>query len=112
MKRDYRLFIKDIIAAMESIEGFVEGMRFEELMQDTIIKQRAIKLGSNVGLYVFQSSPLGRSIYTQSEVNSCFDLLHFLGAQGGKPIAKTVFGYGGNSIQVSNAVLGHAVIGS
>lgn len=28
MKRDYRLFIKDIIAVMESIEGFVEGMSF------------------------------------------------------------------------------------
>jgi hypothetical protein len=112
MKRDYRLFIKDIIAAMESTEGFVEGMSFEELMQDTIIKQRVIKLGSNVEPSVFQSSPLGRSIHAQSEVNSCFDLLHFLGAQGGKLIAKTVFGYGGNSIQVSNAVSGHAIIGS
>jgi len=34
MKRDYRLFIRDIIAAMESIEGFVEGMSFEQLTQD------------------------------------------------------------------------------
>jgi len=34
MKRDYRLFIRDIIAAMESIEGFVEGMSLEQLTQD------------------------------------------------------------------------------
>jgi len=66
----------------------------------------------NRGIALFQNSLSGGLTHAQSEVNSCFDLLHFLGAQGGKPIAKTVFGYGGNSIQVSNAVLGHAVIGS
>jgi hypothetical protein len=65
-----------------------------------------------MGIALFQNSLSGGLTHAQSEVNSCFDLLHFLGAQGGKPIAKTVFGYGGNSIQVSNAVLGHAVIGS
>ena len=34
MKRDHRLFIKDIIDAMESIEKFVEGMSFENLLND------------------------------------------------------------------------------
>jgi uncharacterized protein with HEPN domain len=34
MKRDYRLFLKDIIQAMEAIEKFVEGMEFEELVKD------------------------------------------------------------------------------
>lgn len=59
---------------------------------------------------LFQNSLSWGLTHAQSEVNSCFDLLHFLGAQGGKPIAKTVFGYGGNCIQVSNAVLGHDII--
>jgi len=33
MKRDYRLFLKDIIQAMEAIEKFVEGMDFENLLE-------------------------------------------------------------------------------
>lgn len=32
--RDYRLFIKDIISAIESIEKFVEGMNFDEFTND------------------------------------------------------------------------------
>ena len=34
MKRDYSLYLKDILDAMESIEKFVKGMRFEEFMKD------------------------------------------------------------------------------
>jgi len=34
MKRDYRLFLKDIIQAMEAIEKFVEGMDFEQFIGD------------------------------------------------------------------------------
>lgn len=34
MKRDYTLFLKDIIRAMESIEEFVEDMSLSELMED------------------------------------------------------------------------------
>lgn len=34
MKRDYKLFLNDIIRAMESIELFVEDMSAEELAQD------------------------------------------------------------------------------
>ena len=34
MRRDYSLFLKDIIQAMEAIEKFVEGMEFEELVED------------------------------------------------------------------------------
>lgn len=49
MKRDYRLFIKDIIAAMESIEGFVEGMSFEELMQDDKTASAVIRKFEIVG---------------------------------------------------------------
>ncbi len=32
--RDYRLYLKDILAAMESIETFVEGMDFETFCAD------------------------------------------------------------------------------
>jgi len=49
MKRDYQLFIKDIIAAMESIEGFVEGMSFEELMQDDKTASAVIRKFEIVG---------------------------------------------------------------
>ena len=49
MKRDYRLFIKDIIAAMESIEGFVEGMSFEELMQDDKTSSAVIRKFEIIG---------------------------------------------------------------
>jgi len=34
MKRDYKLYLKDILDAIESIEKFVEGMNFEEFMKD------------------------------------------------------------------------------
>ena len=34
MKRDYKLFIRDIINSMEAIENFVEGMEFEDLIED------------------------------------------------------------------------------
>ncbi len=34
MKRDYKLFIKDIIEAVESIEKFVSGMSFEGFVED------------------------------------------------------------------------------
>ncbi len=32
--RDYRLYLKDILAAMESIEAFVEGMDLETFRTD------------------------------------------------------------------------------
>ena len=32
--RDYRLYLKDILAALESIETFMEGMGFEEFRAD------------------------------------------------------------------------------
>lgn len=34
MKRDYRLFVNDMILAMESIERFVEGMSLEDVVRD------------------------------------------------------------------------------
>ena len=32
--RDYRLYLKDILSAMDSIEAFVKGMSFEEFGSD------------------------------------------------------------------------------
>ncbi len=32
--RNYKIYLKDILEAMESIEGFVEGMSFEEFRED------------------------------------------------------------------------------
>ena len=32
--RDYRLYLKDILAALESVENFVERMGFEEFRAD------------------------------------------------------------------------------
>ena len=32
--RDYRIYLKDIISAMESIEKFIEGMDFEQFQVD------------------------------------------------------------------------------
>ena len=32
--RDYKLYLKDILSAMDSIEAFVEGMSFEEFRAD------------------------------------------------------------------------------
>lgn len=34
MKREYKLFIKDIMESIERIEEFVRGMNFDEFVQD------------------------------------------------------------------------------
>lgn len=34
MKRDYKLYLKDILAAMESVEKFVEDLSFEAFKED------------------------------------------------------------------------------
>ena len=35
MKRDYRLYIDDLLEAIEKIEWYVEGLSFDEFGQDT-----------------------------------------------------------------------------
>jgi uncharacterized protein with HEPN domain len=32
--RDYRLYLKDILSAMDSIQAFVEGMNFDDFSSD------------------------------------------------------------------------------
>ena len=34
MKRDYKLFVKDILDAIEKIESFIKGMSFQEFVDD------------------------------------------------------------------------------
>ena len=34
MRRDYRIYLKDIVAAMESIEEFIAGMDYENFQAD------------------------------------------------------------------------------
>jgi len=49
MRRDYSLFLKDIIRAMEAIEKFVEGMEFEELVEDDKTSSAVIRKFEIVG---------------------------------------------------------------
>lgn len=37
MKRDYKIFLRDIINAMDSIEKFVGVMSLEEMMQNDMV---------------------------------------------------------------------------
>jgi|SRR3989338_733582 len=49
MKRDYQLFIKDIVAAMESIEEFVGSMTLEELKADEKTSSAVIRKFEIIG---------------------------------------------------------------
>lgn len=49
MKRDYRLFIKDITTAMESIERFVGDMTLEELKADEKTSSAVIRKFEIIG---------------------------------------------------------------
>lgn len=49
MKRDYKLFISDIINAMDSIETFVNGMTLEEMMQDDMVSSAVIRKFEIIG---------------------------------------------------------------
>jgi uncharacterized protein with HEPN domain len=49
MRRDYKLFIKDIILAMESIEKFLEDMNIDELIQDDKTSSAIIRKFEIVG---------------------------------------------------------------
>ena len=49
MKRDYKLFLKDIIHAMESIERFVERMSSDALMADDKTSSAVIRKFEIIG---------------------------------------------------------------
>jgi len=43
MKRDYKLFVKDILESIDKIESFVGGMSFEEFMKDEKTKSAVVR---------------------------------------------------------------------
>ena len=49
MKRDYRLFLKDIIDAMNSIEKFVKRMDFEAFVEDDKTSSAVIRKFEIIG---------------------------------------------------------------
>jgi len=49
MKRDHRLFIKDIISAMKSIEEFVEGLSLDEVREDDKTSSAVIRKFEIIG---------------------------------------------------------------
>src|SRR3989338_5948019 len=49
MKRDFSLFVKDIISAMNDIEKFVEGMNFDEFKKDDKTSSAVIRKFEIIG---------------------------------------------------------------
>lgn len=49
MKRDYKLFMKDIIHAMESIEKFAGDMSQEEIAEDDMVSSAIIRKFEIIG---------------------------------------------------------------
>ena len=49
MKRNYKLFIKDIISAMKSIEKFVEGLSLDEVKEDDKTSSAVIRKFEIIG---------------------------------------------------------------
>jgi uncharacterized protein with HEPN domain len=49
MKRDYRLFLRDILEAMEAIESFVEGMDYEDFVENDLVSSAVIRKFEIIG---------------------------------------------------------------
>ena len=49
MKRDYRLFLRDILEAMEAIESFVEGMDYEDFIENDLVSSAVIRKFEIIG---------------------------------------------------------------
>jgi len=47
--RNYKLYLKDILKAMEAIEGFVEGMEFEDFKRDDKTSSAVIRKFEIIG---------------------------------------------------------------
>lgn len=63
MKRDYQLFIKDIVAAMEHIEDFVGEMTLEEFKSDEKTSSAVIRKFEIIGEAVKHVPPKIRDKY-------------------------------------------------
>jgi len=49
LKRDYRLFLKDMVDAMDAIERFVEGMELEDFIEDDKTQSAVIRKFEIIG---------------------------------------------------------------
>ncbi len=49
MRRDYKLFLRDIIDAMKAIENFVEGMNFNDFIKDDKTSSAVIRKFEIIG---------------------------------------------------------------
>ncbi len=47
--REYKLYLLDIVEAMESVERFVEGMTFEEFQRDDTSQRKS---NDNIPMYL------------------------------------------------------------
>lgn len=63
MKRDYLLFLEDILKAMEAIERFVEGMNLEDLYRDDKTASAVIRKLEIIGEAVRHIPPHLRQTY-------------------------------------------------
>ena len=53
MKRDYKIYLKDVIDAMESIEEFVRGLDLEEFREDDKTVSAVINFLHSVKILIF-----------------------------------------------------------
>jgi uncharacterized protein with HEPN domain len=49
MKRDYRLFLKDILEAMEAIESFVGDMDYEDFIENDLVRSAVVRKFEIIG---------------------------------------------------------------
>ena len=63
--RDYRIYLKDIVAAMESIERFIEGMDFEAFQADDKTASAVMRKLEIIGEAVKQIPQEVRAKYPQ-----------------------------------------------
>ena len=47
--RDYRLYLKDILSAMEAIEKFTQGMDFEDFKENDMVCSAVIRKFEIIG---------------------------------------------------------------
>jgi len=49
MKRDYRLFLRDILEAMEAIESFVGDMDYEDFVENDLVRSAVVRKFEIIG---------------------------------------------------------------
>lgn len=65
MKRDYKLYLQDILSALESIENFLEGISFEQFKKDDKTTSAVIRKFEVIGEATKQIPDEIRQKYSQ-----------------------------------------------